>query len=115
MGPGWAVAGMRGPGGRGDAVVSAPAGRAAEPAGVFHLALGRECGVEDSQWAGAGLDLAGARFLMLAAVTCHRFAGPAWGEREAGGPEDGLAGSGVLAGLAASGQGAGAWDAPDGG
>jgi len=38
--------------------------------------------MEHTDWMNAGLDSAGARFLMLTAITHHRFSSPAWGEHE---------------------------------
>jgi hypothetical protein len=38
--------------------------------------------MERADWLNAGLDSAGARFLMLTAITHHRFTSPAWGEHE---------------------------------
>ena len=38
--------------------------------------------MERTDWMNAGLDSADARFLMLAAITHHRFSSPAWGENE---------------------------------
>jgi hypothetical protein len=38
--------------------------------------------MERTDWMNAGLDSADARFLMLTAITHHRFTSPAWGENE---------------------------------
>jgi hypothetical protein len=38
--------------------------------------------VERTDWMNAGLDSADARFLMLTAITHHRFTSSAWGEHE---------------------------------
>ena len=38
--------------------------------------------MERTDWLNAGLDSADARFLMLTAITHHRFTSPAWGEHE---------------------------------
>ena len=38
--------------------------------------------MERTDWMDAGLDSADARFLMLTAITHHRFSSPAWGEHE---------------------------------
>ena len=37
--------------------------------------------MERTDWLNAGLDSADARFLMLTAITHHRFTSPAWGGR----------------------------------
>jgi len=39
-------------------------------------------GMERTDWLDGGLDSTGARFLMLTAITHHRFTSPIWGERE---------------------------------
>ena len=49
------------------------------------MAQGDEAGdsrMERTDWLDAGLDPAGARFLMVTAITHHRFSSPAWGEQE---------------------------------
>jgi hypothetical protein len=38
--------------------------------------------MERTDWLDEGLSSADARFLMLTAITHHRFSSPAWGERE---------------------------------
>jgi hypothetical protein len=38
--------------------------------------------MERTDWKGAGLDSADARFLMVTAITHHRFSSPNWGGRE---------------------------------
>jgi hypothetical protein len=38
--------------------------------------------MEHTDWLNGGLDAAGARFLMLTAITHHRFSSPVWGEHE---------------------------------
>ena len=38
--------------------------------------------MERTDWLDAGLDPADARFLMMTAITHHRFSAPIWGERE---------------------------------
>lgn len=38
--------------------------------------------MERTDWLDAGLDPAGANFLMLTAITHHRFSSPIWGEHE---------------------------------
>jgi hypothetical protein len=38
--------------------------------------------MEQADWLDRGLDPAEARFLMLTAITHHRFSSPNWGERE---------------------------------
>jgi len=38
--------------------------------------------MERTDWLDAGLDSAGARFLMLTAITHHQFSSPIWGEHE---------------------------------
>ena len=38
--------------------------------------------MERTDWLDAGLDPAGARFLMMTAITHHRFSAPIWGEGE---------------------------------
>ena len=38
--------------------------------------------MERTDWMDAGLDSADARFLMLTAITHHRFSSPTWGEHE---------------------------------
>jgi hypothetical protein len=38
--------------------------------------------MERTDWLEAGLDPADARFLMLTAITHHRFSAPIWGQRE---------------------------------
>lgn len=38
--------------------------------------------MEKTDWLNAGLDSAEARFLMLTAITHHRFSSPLWGEGE---------------------------------
>lgn len=38
--------------------------------------------MERTDWLDGGLDSTGARFLMLTAITHHRFTSPIWGERE---------------------------------
>ena len=61
------------------------------------MALGTETGMECTDWMNAGLDSAGARFLMLTAITHHRFSSPAWGENEVRKLHDELAEFDVLA------------------
>lgn len=38
--------------------------------------------MERTDWLDAGLDPADARFLMMTAITHHRFSAPIWGDRE---------------------------------
>jgi hypothetical protein len=38
--------------------------------------------MERADWLEGGLDAAQARFLMMTAITHHRFSSPAWGEHE---------------------------------
>lgn len=38
--------------------------------------------MERTDWLDEGLDSAGARFLMLTAITHHQFGSPIWGEHE---------------------------------
>ena len=38
--------------------------------------------MERANWLEAGFDSAQARFLMMTAITHHRFSSPAWGEQE---------------------------------
>ena len=38
--------------------------------------------MERTDWLAEGLDPAGARFLMLTAITHHQFSSPIWGEHE---------------------------------
>ncbi|HEY6495674.1 MAG TPA: hypothetical protein VIZ43_20535 [Trebonia sp.] len=38
--------------------------------------------MERTDWLDAGLDPAGANFLMVTAITHHRFSSPMWGEHE---------------------------------
>jgi hypothetical protein len=38
--------------------------------------------MERADWLEGGIDSAQARFLMLTAITHHRFSSPAWGEHE---------------------------------
>jgi hypothetical protein len=38
--------------------------------------------MERADWLEGGLDSAQARFLMMTAITHHRFSSPAWGEHE---------------------------------
>ena len=38
--------------------------------------------MERTDWLDAGLEPAAARFLMMTAITHHRFSAPIWGERE---------------------------------
>jgi hypothetical protein len=38
--------------------------------------------MERTDWLDEGLDSAGARFLMLTAITHHEFSSPIWGEHE---------------------------------
>lgn len=38
--------------------------------------------MERTDWLDAGLDPAGANFLMVTAITHHRFSSPIWGEDE---------------------------------
>ena len=38
--------------------------------------------MERTDWIDAALDPAAARFLMVTAITHHRFSSPVWGERE---------------------------------
>jgi hypothetical protein len=38
--------------------------------------------MERTDWLDAGLDPAGANFLMVTAITHHRFSSPIWGEHE---------------------------------
>lgn len=38
--------------------------------------------MEHTDWLDKGLNSADARFLMLTAITHHRFSSPIWGERE---------------------------------
>ncbi len=38
--------------------------------------------MERTDWLDVGLDSAGARFLMLTAITHHQFSSPIWGEHE---------------------------------
>ena len=38
--------------------------------------------MERTDWLDGGLDSAGARFLMLTAITHHQFSSPIWGEHE---------------------------------
>lgn len=38
--------------------------------------------MERTSWQDEGLDSAGARFLMLTAITHHQFSSPIWGARE---------------------------------
>jgi hypothetical protein len=38
--------------------------------------------MERTDWLDASLDSAGARFLMLTAITHHQFSSPIWGEHE---------------------------------
>ena len=38
--------------------------------------------MECTDWMNAGLDSAAARFLMVTAITHHRFSSPVWDERE---------------------------------
>jgi hypothetical protein len=38
--------------------------------------------MECTDWLDEGLDSAGARFLMLTAITHHQFSSPIWGEHE---------------------------------
>ena len=38
--------------------------------------------MERTDWLDEGLDSAGARFLMLTAITHHQFSSPIWGEHE---------------------------------
>ena len=38
--------------------------------------------MERTDWLDGGLSSADARFLMLTAITHHRFSSPGWGERE---------------------------------
>src|SRR6516162_7487453 len=40
----------------------------------------QETAMERTDWLDAGLDSAGARFLMLTAITHHHFSSPIWGE-----------------------------------
>ncbi len=42
----------------------------------------QEAGMERADWLEAGFDAAQARFLMMTAITHHRFTSPAWGEHE---------------------------------
>jgi hypothetical protein len=42
----------------------------------------QETGMERANWLEAGFDSAQARFLMMTAITHHRFSSPAWGEQE---------------------------------
>jgi hypothetical protein len=42
----------------------------------------QEIGMERTDWLDEGLSSADARFLMLTAITHHRFSSPAWGEHE---------------------------------
>src|SRR5579859_5411503 len=75
---------MRHPGGRGDPCAQRR-GRPGYPSRPerYHLAAGKqETGMERTDWMNAGLDSADARFLMLTAITHHRFTSPAWGENE---------------------------------
>jgi hypothetical protein len=47
-----------------------------------HTASGREANMECADWLSGGFDSAQARFLMLTAITHHRFSSRAWGEDE---------------------------------
>jgi hypothetical protein len=42
----------------------------------------QEVGMEYADWLEGGFDSAQARFLMVTAITHHRFISPAWGEHE---------------------------------
>jgi hypothetical protein len=42
----------------------------------------QEASVECTDWMNEGLDSASARFLMVTAITHHRFSAPVWGEQE---------------------------------
>jgi hypothetical protein len=64
------------------------------------MAHGTETGMERTDWMNAGLDSADARFLMLTAITHHRFSSPAWGENEVRKLHDELAEFDVLAACA---------------
>src|SRR5580693_7352317 len=43
---------------------------------------GQEAHMERADWLEGGFDSAQARFLMVTAITHHRFSSPAWGEHE---------------------------------
>ena len=45
-------------------------------------AKGQEADMEHADWLDGGFDSAQARFLMVTAITHHRFTSPAWGEHE---------------------------------
>src|ERR1700751_2276074 len=75
---------MRRPRSRSDPCDQRP-GRPSNPSRPerFHIPVQKqETGMEHTDWMNAGLDSAGARFLMLTAITHHRFTSPAWGEHE---------------------------------
>jgi hypothetical protein len=44
--------------------------------------LRQEVDMERADWLDGGFDSAQARFLMVTAITHHRFSSPAWGEHE---------------------------------
>jgi hypothetical protein len=56
--------------------------------------------MERTDWLDGGLDSSGARFLMLTAITHHRFTSPIWGEREVRKLHDELAEIDLLGSLA---------------
>jgi hypothetical protein len=66
-------------------LVSAPAGRndpsLPERPTVIRVKR-QETAMERNSWQDAGLAPADARFLMLTAITHHRFSSPIWGQRE---------------------------------
>lgn len=43
--------------------------------------------MERADWLEAGFDAAQARFLMMTAITHHRFTSPAWGEQVSAGAD----------------------------
>ena len=54
-----------------------------EPAGDRgRTAKRQEADMECADWLDGGFDSAQARFLMVTAITHHRFSSPAWGEHE---------------------------------
>ena len=83
--PGWALAVMPGRNGRATVV------RMLWPAGVTRAGQGKphrhgdprqEVDMERTEWLDGGFTSIEARFLMVTAITHHRFSSPIWGEDE---------------------------------
>jgi hypothetical protein len=75
---------MCSPRGRAIIVVTLWSAALTEPAGAVQSPGMKQeiSGMERTDWLDARMDPADARFLMLTAITHHRFSAPIWGQRE---------------------------------